>query len=72
MFLQQNLAFLTKNIGNLKNFCSSKGLKYRTFQDLLYGSRTNPRADTLIELSDAFNVSIDDLLKKDLANACDN
>lgn len=62
-FFNSNLKFLIKNISN---FCSINEIKIRTFQDVYYKKVKNPRIDTIIEIASALNISIDDLIYKDL------
>lgn len=65
MFFNKNLKFLMK-INNLNNnqLASKLGITRQSITDLV--KTLDPRASTVIKLSNIFNVSIDDLLLKDL------
>ena len=65
MFFIKNLKFLQKNY-TLKEFSRITNIPYRTLQDIIANNANNPKADTLIKIKLAFNISIDDLLLKDL------
>lgn len=68
MFLQKNLIFLFEN-RNKKDFCENCGIPYRTFQDAYLGITKDPRISLILAISEGLNISIDDLIKKDLSEA---
>ena len=43
----------------------------RTLTSIYSKERTNPRIETVIKLAQYFNVSIDDLVHKDLSKQCE-
>lgn len=63
MFLQSNLRFL---ITNQAQFSRDSEIPKRTIQEIIYGKNKNPRIDTLMKIASALNISIDDLIYKDL------
>lgn len=65
MFFLKNLKFLQGKM-KLTELSSKTNISYRTLQDIYKNNSNNPKADTLIKLKEAFNISIDDLLLKDL------
>lgn len=65
MFFLKNLKFLQNNM-KLSDFSKITKISYRTLQDIFARESNNPKADTLIKLKEAFNISIDDILLKDL------
>jgi len=63
-YFTKNLKFLTKTKINQNQLSILLNISRQAIGNLL---KTNdPRASTLIKISEIFNVSIDDLLKKDL------
>lgn len=66
MYFFKNLQFLTKSM-SLAEFSRKTNISYRTLQDIFANQSNNPKADTLIKLKYALNISIDDLLLKDLS-----
>lgn len=66
MFLKENLMFLFKN-RDKKEFCNKCCIPYRTFQDVYLGITKDPRISLLLKISEELNITIDDLLKKDLS-----
>lgn len=66
MFFLKNLKYL-QNEMSLMEFSRFTKIPYRTLQDIYSKQAENPKADTLLKLKEAFNISIDDLLTKDLA-----
>lgn len=44
------------------------GIPLTTTQSIIKGNKTDPRVSTVIKLSEIYNISIDDLLLKDLEN----
>ncbi len=66
MFFKENLKYLTKNTEiNQNKLASILGISRQSITSLL--NTDNPRANTLLKISQIYNVSIDDLLKKDLS-----
>ena len=63
-YFTKNLKFLTKTRINQNQLAHLMNTTRQAITSLL---KTNdPRANTLIKISEIYNVSIDDLLKKDL------
>lgn len=62
-FFYSNLKFL---ITNQTQFAKECDLSRRTLQDIIYGSTPNPGILKIIKIASALNVSIDDLIYKDL------
>lgn len=65
MYFLKNLKYLQKDM-SLAELSRLSNIPYRTLQDIYSRNSNNPKADTLIKLKLAFNISIDDLLLKDL------
>ena len=66
MFFKENLKYLTKNTEiNQNKLASILGISRQSITSLL--NTDNQRANTLLKISQIYNVSIDDLLKKDLS-----
>ena len=65
MFFRQNLQFLTKTKLNQSKLAEKLGITRQSITTLL--KTDDPRASTLIKISEIYNISIDDLLKKDLS-----
>ena len=66
MFFQSNLKYLTSNILNQNQLALKLGVTRQTITTWL---KTNdPRASTLIKIANVYNISIDDLLLKDLTS----
>ena len=66
MFFKENIKYLTKNTEiNQNKLASILGISRQSITSLL--NTDNPRANTLLKISQIYNVSIDDLLKKDLS-----
>lgn len=65
MFFLKNLIYLKKDM-SLKEFSRITDIPYRTLQDIFKNEASNPKIETLLKLRKCFNVSIDDLLLKDL------
>ena len=68
MFLKNNLLFLKLSKKSYKELSEFTKIPETTLKDLVSGKVTNPRLDVLIKLSKAFNISIDDLVFKDLSS----
>lgn len=65
MFFKENLLYLIKTNNYKKIKLAEKlGITRQAITDLM--KTTDPRASTIIKISKLFNVSIDDLLLKDL------
>lgn len=65
-FFNKNIDFLTKNTKINQNQLALKlGLTRQTINKLI-NQTTDPRASTLIKISQIYEISIDDLLLKDL------
>lgn len=67
MYYVQNMKYLTRT--KIKQSDLARLLNISRQAVLLIVNSKDPKASTLIKLSDIFNVSIDDLLKKDLENS---
>ena len=61
----ENLKFLTKTKINQNQLSIKLGINRQTITKYLNGSE--PSFDKLIKISEIYNVTIDDLLKKDLS-----
>lgn len=67
MFLKENLFFLRKGRKKtLKYMAAMLGLSGKTSYYAYEQGRAEPKIETLIKLSDFFNISIDKLIKTDL------
>lgn len=66
MYLQSNINFL---ITNKNKFCIQNNINKRTFEDIAYGKTQNPRIDIIIKIAQALNISLDDLVLKDLSKS---
>lgn len=64
MYFVQNMKYLTRT--KIKQSDLARLLNISRQAVLLIVNSKDPKASTLIKLSEIFNVSIDDLLKKDL------
>ena len=64
MYYVQNMKYLTRT--KIKQSDLARLLNISRQAVLLIVNSKDPKASTLIKLSDIFNVSIDDLLRKDL------
>lgn len=65
MFFLKNLKFLQNNL-SLAELSRKTNISYRTLQDIYANNSNNPKADTLIKISQSYNISIDKLLLCDL------
>lgn len=65
-FFNSNLKYMLK-MYDMKAFCIANNLNYRTIQDLKKNINANPKKDTLIALSKALKVTIDELIFIDLS-----
>jgi len=68
MFLKNNILFLKLSKKSYKELSEFTKIPETTLKDLVSGKVTNPRLDVLIKLSKAFNISIDDLVFKDISS----
>ena len=67
IFFKENLAFLINENSNVKKDILQKfGIGKSEIYNMIHG-KTGPSVAELSELSDYFNISIDDLVKKDLS-----
>lgn len=67
--LQRNLAFLLDREKTNPNASADRvGVSQPTLHRLLKGRTANPTAETLRQISEHFGVTIDDLMKRDLAS----
>lgn len=66
-FFNKNIQFLTKNTKINQNQLAIKLSLTRQTINKLMNQTTDPRASTLIKISEIYNVSIDSLLKEDLS-----
>ena len=64
-FFTNNLKYLTKTRINQNQLAEKLGITRQAITTML--KTEDPKASTLIKLSEIYNVSIDDLLKKDLS-----
>ena len=67
MFLKNNLLFL-KNSLSFQSLSELTKIPKTTLCDIATGINQNPKLDVLIRLKEAFNISIDDLIFKDLSS----
>lgn len=66
LYFNHNLKFLVnKSRLTVATITNDLGIKYETFRRYL--SDANPKYDTLIQIANYFEISIDDLLTKDIA-----
>lgn len=67
MYFKENLKFLTQNGGCNQNKLSQKLSCTRQTINSYINGKGEPSFEKLIIISQTFNVTIDDLLKKDLS-----
>lgn len=65
--IQSNLLYLFSNI-EIKSWCIEHDVPYRTIQDIRHGKSTNIKIDTLLKISTAFELTLDELVKSDLSS----
>ena len=65
-FFSKNLDFLTKTGMNQNQLANTLELSRQCISGYLKQGK-EPKYDTLIKISEIYNVTIDDLLKKDLS-----
>ena len=69
MFFVKNLIYLTKNTEVNQNQLASKlGISRQSINNMLRNKNLDPKASTLIKISKIYNISIDDLIFKNLEN----
>lgn len=66
MFLQSNLKLL---IPNVSKFSKDNNIPKRTIESIIYGTRKNIGIETIINIAEALNISLDDLILKDLTKS---
>lgn len=66
MFLQSNLKYL---ITNISKFSRDNNIPKRTIESIIYGTRTNIGIETIVNIANALNISLDDLVLKDLSKS---
>ena len=65
--LAKNLTYLIDKSEHSQNSIAKQlDIYSKNLRDLKKGVTTNPRLDTLLKLAEFFNVSLDDLVLKDL------
>lgn len=67
MFLKNNILFLKKS-NSFQTLSEITKIPKTTLFDIVNEKVKNPRIDILIKLKEAFNISIDDLIFKDLSS----
>ena len=65
-YFTKNIKYLTKTKINQNQLAEKLGITRQSITTML--KTEDPRASTLIKISEIYQVSIDDLLKKDLSN----
>lgn len=68
MFLKNNILFLKSSKKSYRELSEFTNITQTTLKDIASGINQNPKLDVLIKLSKAFNISIDDLIFKDLSS----
>ena len=64
-YFKKNIRYLTKTKINQNQLAEKLGITRQSITTML--KTEDPRASTLIKISEIYNISIDDLLKKDLS-----
>lgn len=67
MFLKNNLLFLKKS-NSFQTLSELTKIPKTTLCDITTGLNQNPKLDVLIKISQTFNITIDDLVFKDLSS----
>lgn len=67
MYLRQNMIYFKEKKGFTPYKLVELGIPLTTAQQLISGTTTDPRVSVIIKLAKIYNVSIDDLLTKDLS-----
>lgn len=68
MFLIQNLNYLKEQSGmSFQKLSSASGIKQTTLKYVFTEKTTNPSFEVVIVLAKLFNISLDDLVYKDLS-----
>ena len=67
MFLKNNILFLKNTKKSYRELSEITNVAQTTLKDLASGLNQNPKLDVLIKISKSLNISIDDLVFKDLS-----
>ena len=67
MLFNKNMKYLTKERIKQSELARILNISRQSVSDLI--NSNDPKASTLIKISDIYKVSIDDLLRKDLENS---
>lgn len=69
MFFVKNLNYLTKNSEiNQNQLASRLGISRQSINNMLRKEDLDPKASTIIRIAEIYNISIDNLLLKDLSS----
>lgn len=72
MLFIKNLKYLTTNTEVNQNQLAIKlGISRQSINNMLRNKKLDPKASTLIKISKIYNISIDDLIFKDLESTLD-
>lgn len=71
IYLKQNLRYIRKSMGMTQDEFAAKTGMSRSVIGAYEEGRATPSLKRLVELSEMFGVSLDDLVLKDLENHCD-
>lgn len=66
IFTRNNFEYLVKQFKSRPDFCNFTKISINTVKATL-DKKTNPKLETIIKLSEIFNISLDDLVFKDLS-----
>lgn len=66
IYTNKNFSFLIKKTKSRMDFSNKTNISINTIKAIL-DKNARPSLDTLIKVSDAFNISLDDLVYKDLS-----
>lgn len=70
MFFVKNLNFLTKNSKINQNQLAAKlSISRQSINNMLRKDDLDPKASTIIKIAEVYNLTIDDLLLKDLSSS---
>lgn len=68
IFLVKNMIFLKEKSGkSWATISNESGFSRRTIESIYSNDKCNPRIETVKRIASYFNVSIDDLINKDLS-----
>ena len=67
MFLKENMIFFKDKRGFTPYKLTQYGIPLTTSQQIINGTTTDPRLSVIVKLSKIYEVSIDDLIYKDLS-----